>query len=77
MKREFLDRTNDYTLVRISGMDLRPRIDCIDLFWFLDGKRNCQGLIVLKYPVVKHLQPLRRPGVDTGQAASNLIPYGK
>jgi hypothetical protein len=77
MKREFLDRTNDYTLDQIADAYLRPRMDCVDLSWFLDGKRNCLGLIVLKYPVVNHLQPLRRPGVDTGQTASDPIPYGK
>jgi exodeoxyribonuclease VII small subunit len=61
MKREFLDRTNDYTLAPISDANLCPRIHRSGVFWFLDGNRNCVAAIVLKYPVANHPQPLRRP----------------
>jgi hypothetical protein len=77
MKREFLDRTNDYTLDRISGLTLRLRILRGDVSRFLDSNRNFTCPIVLKYPVVNHPQPLRRPGVHAVQPASNSGPYGK
>jgi hypothetical protein len=43
---------------------------------FLDGKRNFDSGIVLKYPVVNHPQPLRGP-VPADPSALNPIPYGK
>jgi hypothetical protein len=77
MKREFLDRTNDYTLAQISGASLCPRIHRGGVFWFLDGNRNCVAAIVLKYPVVNLPQPLRRLLSIWISLASNSIPYGK
>ena len=67
-----MDRTNDYTLDRISNVKLCPRMDCADVFRFLDGNRNFAWPIVLKYPVVNHPQPLRRPVFHTLRPASNL-----
>jgi hypothetical protein len=50
---------------------------CDDMLEFLYGNRNRDGSIVLKYPVMNLLQPLRWPGVYADQPASNPIPYGK
>jgi hypothetical protein len=54
MKREFLDRTNNYTLAGISGASLRLRMVRSGVARFLQGNRNRGGGIVLKYAVMNH-----------------------